>query len=106
VKHFHATALISLALVVSAQAQESGEPRRGLAVARTQCAGCHAVGRGESRSALPTAPPFERVANTPGMTPIALNHLLHSSHETMPNIILSADDESHLVAYIWNLRKN
>jgi mono/diheme cytochrome c family protein len=87
-----------------AQAQESGEPRRGLAVARTNCAGCHAITRGEGSSPNPLAPAFERVANTPGMTALALNHLMHSSHETMPLIILPPEEQWHLVAHIMSLR--
>ena len=61
-----ATMLALLALGTIAQAQESGEPRRGLAV--------------------------------------ALNHLMHSSHETMPLIILPPEDQWHLVAHILSLR--
>ena len=38
------------------------------------------------------------------MTAIALNHLMHSSHETMPLIMLAPDEQWHLVAYIISLR--
>jgi mono/diheme cytochrome c family protein len=86
------------------QAQEAGEPRRGLAVARSHCASCHAVERGQRSSPNPFAPPFERVANIPGMTALALNHLMSSSHETMPLIILPPDEQWHLVAHILSLR--
>lgn len=86
------------------QAQESGEPRRGLEVARAHCASCHAVERGERSSPNPFAPPFGRVANTPGITAIALNHLMNSSHESMPLIILPPDEQWHLVAHILSLR--
>jgi mono/diheme cytochrome c family protein len=86
------------------RAQESGEPRRGLAVARAHCAGCHAVERGQRSSPNPFAPPFDRVANIPGMTAIALNHLMTSSHETMPLIVLPPDEQWHLVAHILSLR--
>jgi mono/diheme cytochrome c family protein len=86
------------------QAQESGEPKRGLAVARAQCASCHAVERGQRASPNPFAPPFEHVANIPGMTALALNHLMSSSHETMPLIVLPPDEQWHLVAHILSLR--
>lgn len=99
------TAMVALlALGTIAQAQESGEPRRGLAVARENCAGCHAVARGERASPNPLAPPFERVANVSGMTALALNHLMHSSHESMPLIVLPPEDQWHLVAHILSLR--
>jgi mono/diheme cytochrome c family protein len=90
--------------LVRASAQESGEPTRGLEVARQLCAACHAVVKGEPASPNILAPPFERVANVPGMTAMALNHLLHSSHETMPNVMVPPDDQWHLVAYILSLR--
>jgi mono/diheme cytochrome c family protein len=93
-----------LLFVATAQAQEGGEPRRGLEVARANCASCHAIGRGEQSSLNPLAPPFQRVADVPGMTPIAINHLMHSAHETMPLIILPAEEQWHLVAYILSLR--
>jgi mono/diheme cytochrome c family protein len=103
--------MVLMALVLGAighpsnlQAQEGGEPKRGLAVARAQCASCHAVERGQRSSPNPFAPPFENVANLPGMAAIALNHLLHSSHESMPLIILSPEDQWHLVAHILSLR--
>jgi mono/diheme cytochrome c family protein len=103
--HFLLAAIVALfALGAIAQSQESGEPKRGLAVARASCAGCHAIARGEQSSPNPPAPPFERVANTPGMTALALNHLLHSSHKSMPLIILPPEDQWHLVAYILSLR--
>lgn len=100
--------LLALCVVVCAsepRAQESGEPKRGLAIARENCAGCHAVGPGERDSPNPFAPPFEHVANLPGMTAIALNHLLHSSHDTMPLLILPPDEQWHIVAHILSLRE-
>jgi mono/diheme cytochrome c family protein len=103
--HFLLAAMVALlAFGATAQSQESGEPRRGLAGARANCAGCHAIVRGEQSSPNPVAPSFQRVANTPGMTALALNHLLHSSHESMPLIIVPPEDQWHLVAYILSLR--
>lgn len=100
--------LVLLILIVglagSAGAQESGDPARGLTVARELCGSCHAVRRGQEVSPNPVAPPFVRVANIPGMTAMALNHLMHSSHKTMPNIILAPEDQWHLVAYILSLQ--
>jgi mono/diheme cytochrome c family protein len=99
-----ALTLVFSAVAAAAQAQESGEPRRGLAVARANCASCHGIVRGDRASPNPLAPPFQRVASTRGMTAIALNHFMHSAHETMPLIILSPEDQWHLVAYILSLR--
>lgn len=102
----HGSALIALVVahIGSAGAQESGDPARGLTVARELCGSCHAVRRREEVSPNPIAPPFVRIANIPGMTAIALNHLMHSSHKTMPNIMVAPDDQWHLVAYILSLQ--
>lgn len=96
--------LVMMAFVSAAQAQEDGEPQRGLNVARANCATCHAVGHGEQLSPNQLAPTFQRVANMPGMTPMAINHLMHSAHKTMPLIILPPEEQWHLVAYIMSLR--
>jgi cytochrome c len=103
-RRMHAVIVALLATSAVAQAQESGEPQRGLTVARENCAACHAILRSERASPNPLAPPFRRVANTRGMTALALNHVIHSAHETMPLIILSPEDQWHLVAYILSLR--
>ena len=96
--------LVMLAFVSAAQAQEDGEPQRGLNVARANCATCHAVGRGEQLSLNQLAPTFQHIANLPGMTPMAINHVMHSAHKTMPLIILPPEEQWHLVAYIVSLR--
>jgi hypothetical protein len=41
-----------------AAAQEAGDPRLGLDVARESCASCHAILRVEDRSPNPNAPTF------------------------------------------------
>jgi mono/diheme cytochrome c family protein len=84
---------------------QSPDVRRGSAVARETCAGCHAVRKGE-RSPNPSAPAFEAIAAVPGMTSIALRSVLQTSHREMPNIILSADDRMNVIAYILNLNSN
>lgn len=96
--------LLMLAVVSAAQAQESGEPQRGLNVARANCAACHAVGRGEQLSLNQLAPTFQHISNLPGITPMAINHMMHSAHKTMPLIILPPEEQWHLVAYIVSLR--
>ena len=98
-----AIALVLL-LTSAASAQDAGESSRGLKVARVNCSACHAISRNEQLSPNPNAPPFQRVADTPGMTEIALNHLMHSAHKTMPLIILPPEDQRHLIAYVLSLR--
>ena len=39
------------------------------------------------------------------MTGVALNAFLHTSHRTMPNLILTADQTNGIIAYILSLKK-
>ena len=100
--------LASLAILVStgAQAQEDvGDSDAGLAVASQICASCHAITRAQRMSPLLTAPRFEDVANTPGMTAMALFVWMRTSHPTMPNIILEPEDLGNVVAYLLSLKE-
>ncbi len=87
----------------AARAQEIGDPGKGLAYARQVCASCHGIESGQ-RSSNPSAPSFETLAAIPGMSSTALYALLQTSHKTMPNIIIDADDHRNLIAYILALK--
>ena len=63
---------VGLGLVVQ---QETGDPGAGAAYAEKVCARCHTI-KGARPSPEPTAPPFEVVANTPGMIFAALTSIL------------------------------
>jgi mono/diheme cytochrome c family protein len=69
------------------------------------CAACHAVLPNDDASPLAQAPSFQSVADTPGMTEMALTVWLQSSHPTMPNIVLKQDDLRNVVAYIRSLKR-
>jgi mono/diheme cytochrome c family protein len=86
------------------QAQEAGDPRAGLSLAREVCAMCHAVSGGQTLSPDPEAPTFGQIARVPGMTPLALTVALQTSHETMPNIMLKPDELRNIAAYITSLQ--
>ncbi|WP_395648007.1 c-type cytochrome [Terricaulis sp.] len=79
-------------------------PARGLVYAQSVCASCHAVETGQTSSPNPQAPPFEVIANLPGMTPAALNVWLHSPHPSMPNMIVAPDDRDDVAAYLNSLK--
>ena len=99
--------LAGLTLTVgNLQAQEVGNPDQGLRTARAQCAECHLVDKLPEQSPNLIAPTFEHIANTPGMTSAALTAALRTSHESMPNIIITGTDLSDVIAYILSLRKN
>ena len=92
----------------SAAAQETpagGDPQAGRAFALEVCAACHVV---SSRQLAPArfavAPSFHAIANTAGMTALALKVFLTTPHKTMPNLILHADEAADVIAYILSLR--
>ena len=81
-------------------------PAAGLAVARQLCSECHDVERSlQPRSPNTAAPAFVTVANVPGMTGMALSAALQSSHRSMPNVMLDANQLSSIVAYVLSLRR-
>jgi mono/diheme cytochrome c family protein len=97
--------ILALFLVVGTggvHAQEA-DARAGLRIAREVCASCHAVEAGQDRSPRPQAPPFDRIAQVPGMTTTALTVALRTSHETMPNIMLGDRELRDVTAYITSL---
>jgi mono/diheme cytochrome c family protein len=77
----------------------------GRIYADVACASCHAVAAGEPRSPNAKAPTFEAIANAPGMTLMALNVALHTSHKTMPNLIVDPARIEDLSAYLQTLQK-
>src|SRR5262245_45641327 len=93
-----------------AQTSEAGQT-----LAVQVCSRCHAVLRGEGVTANPESLPFSKVgrplpfediANTPGVTEMALYAWLTTSHPTMPDIVLAKDELRNVVAYILSLKKD
>lgn len=102
--------LMAMALAApAAQAGELGSATEGLAYARAHCAECHRV-ETSGEDTLPgdeaeEAPDFSTIANTAGMTARALIVWLQTSHPTMPNLIIPAEERDDVVAYIMSLRQ-
>ncbi|WP_183662759.1 c-type cytochrome [Phyllobacterium trifolii] len=96
--------MVLTAVPASLNAQVVGDPQRGSVFAQQVCAGCHAVERGQPSSPNPQAPTFDAIAKTPGTTEMALYAFLRTSHHTMPNLILTKDDISNVVAYLLSLK--
>ncbi|HUW73329.1 MAG TPA: c-type cytochrome [Methyloceanibacter sp.] len=96
-------AVVTFGLSDGAAAQEA-DIAAGKAYAEQVCAACHAVQAGDLESPLFEATPFQTVADTPGMTELALSVWLQSSHPTMPNIVLEQDDMRNVIAYIRSLK--
>ena len=100
------------ALVLGACASQPSGPvsddaaaLRGRAYAEETCATCHAVSDAQLYSPNASAPSFEELANTPGMTRVALNAWLHSAHPTMPHLIVEQDRIDDLSEYLATLKR-
>ena len=96
--------IASLTAITPGQAQQMGLPGRGLELARQLCAHCHTVERQPARSPNENAPSFQAIAAVPGMTSIALSAALNTSHRTMPNIMLTAEEQADIIAYVLSLK--
>jgi mono/diheme cytochrome c family protein len=96
-----AGAAVTVAWPVHAQ---EGNVGRGAEIARSVCAACHIVARGQPVAPNGQAPPFFTIASAPGMTSIALSAALMTSHRLMPNIILEPEERRDVIAYILSLR--
>jgi mono/diheme cytochrome c family protein len=98
------TAGVLLMAPVNAHARGPGDPQKGRVLVERSCASCHAVGASSGSSANLRAPPFTQVAQTPGMTAIALRAALQTSHRTMPNLVLRKQNREDIIAYILSLK--
>ena len=104
-KHLMLAVVIALAMPAGHGAgQEIGQSSRGLVLAQRLCAECHAVQKEYSRSPNANAPRFQAIASIPGMTATALSAALNTSHRAMPNILLAADEQADIIAYILSLK--
>jgi mono/diheme cytochrome c family protein len=74
-------------------------------VARTWCAHCHAVERGETRQRADGLPSFTTLANDSRHTPERLRAFLTRPHGRMPDLNLSRQDRDDLIAYMLSLRE-
>jgi mono/diheme cytochrome c family protein len=83
-----------------AQAAE-GNPVNGRQTAAALCVPCHQTGPTRQDG----APSFVDVANMPSTTALSLKVFLRSSHNKMPNLIISDSETDDLIAYILSLRQ-
>lgn len=104
-RHLATGLALLLAGAGGAYAQNEGVAARGHDLAVKVCAECHGVEKGYQPSPEPFAPTFEAVANSPGMSPLAMSVFLQTPHATMPNLVLTATERADVVAYISSLKK-
>jgi tetratricopeptide (TPR) repeat protein len=91
-------------VVPVADAVDIGDARRGFTYAEKNCSGCHNILRTDAASPNRQAPPFKKIANTPGMSITALTVWSRTAHQTMPNLVIAPNDMDDLIAYILGLR--
>src|SRR6476659_6467393 len=98
--------LLALSVATShVAAQGVGVPREGLTVARQFCSECHAVQQERVGSPNSRSPTFVALANTPGMTAMALSVAFTTPHAGMPMFILTAEQRANIIAYILSLKE-
>ena len=100
--------LIGFALIAAvhgAAAQSPGDAPAGFAYADGVCSECHAVRKGQRVSPHERAPAFEVVANTRGMSEMALRVWFQSPHPSMPNLVLKEKIADDVIAYIISLKQ-
>lgn len=89
----------------AAPAGPSVEAQRGRAYAEDVCSTCHAIDPGADFSPDPQAPAFQVIADTPGMTRIALSAWFQGAHENMPQLMVEQDRIDDLWAYLSSLKQ-
>jgi mono/diheme cytochrome c family protein len=94
-----------VASLLPAVAQDAGDATRGRNVAQRLCISCHAIDADMARRPLPGVASFKTIANTPGMTALALSVWLRTPHRNMPNLVLEPRDRDDVIAYIVSQRE-
>lgn len=97
-------ALVSVAFVHAAQA--AGDAKRGEQIAAMWCAACHKTGRGAVRPDENEPASFQEIADTPGMTGLALKVFFQTPHKEMPNFKVTGEIREDLTAYILSLKSD
>jgi cytochrome c1 len=105
VLRFLLVASVCMLLLAPARAQPLGDAKQGQKIADRMCLECHPVSDDEYRQMGSRAASFQTIANTPGMTPLALSVWFKSPHRDMPNFILSKDEQEDLIAFITSLKR-
>ena len=87
------------------KAQRVPSPEQGLALAEKLCSNCHVTGADASGSKPDGPPPFVTIANRPEQTADRIKGILIAPHAPMPDLQLTNDEMTDLIAYIDTMRK-
>ena len=101
--------LLAAILALSAYAANAqdvpGNAEAGREYAREVCSPCHAVTAGQAaQRTIAIGPDFQTIANTSGMTAMALRAFLQTPHPKMPNLILTPEQSVDVIAFVLSLR--
>lgn len=75
----------------------------GHRLARAWCQTCHAV-EPHMIGVFDEAPGFQAIADRHGTTALSIKVFLRTSHQNMPNLVISPEQADALSAYILSLR--
>jgi mono/diheme cytochrome c family protein len=102
--------LLSVLFLFSVVHTAVGAPRsgpravaEGHRLAQEWCQTCHAVEPGMA-SFFDQAPSFQAIADRSGTTALSLKVFWRTSHQNMPNLVISPEQADVLSAYILSLR--
>src|SRR5215831_5745640 len=95
---------LSLVLVAASAFAESPAAQRGLTFVRVHCAQCHSIDK-VSASPLAIAPPFRTLHQKFPVESLRrrLSEGIMTTHPTMPQFKLDADQVADVVAYLQTL---
>ena len=83
----------------------AGDPNLGRALAQATCSTCHVIAPDQlDARQFTTAPNFESVANTVGVTEGTIKDFLFGPHPTMPAIALGGDQANDVASFIMSLK--
>jgi mono/diheme cytochrome c family protein len=101
-----AMAIAALMAVTSMAYGQSGlgDISQGHELARTVCAECHRVEKGQASRKLSPAKAFQEVANNPARSEMSLRVFLRTPHRNMPNLMLTEAETDNVIAYILSLK--
>jgi cytochrome c len=75
----------------------------GRRLAEAWCKSCHAI-EPHMAGTLGQAPSFEAIANRHGTTALSLKVFLSTSHQNMPDLVITPDQADALANYILSLK--
>jgi mono/diheme cytochrome c family protein len=97
--------VMSLSTFVTTGASRAQNAAAGHQIAERWCRGCHVVDLDQKTAPNDAVPSFPSIARMSSTTKMSLTAFLSTSHEPMPNFVLSRTEIANVSAYILSLRK-